>query len=81
VKTAISVPDETFEEVERRAADLGISRSEFYTTAVREYLKRLDEASLTQQINASIDLVGEDGSGRDAVAAGKRWLASREDDW
>jgi len=29
VKTAISLPDETFEEATRRSRELGISRSEF----------------------------------------------------
>jgi len=29
MKTAISVPDETFDQAERRAAELGMSRSEF----------------------------------------------------
>jgi antitoxin MazE6 len=80
MKTAISVPDETFEQVERHAAELGVSRSEFFTTAVREYLKRLDEASLTERINASIDLVGEDESNADAVTASRRWLAAQQDD-
>jgi hypothetical protein len=33
VKTAISVPDETFEEATKQAAELGISRSELFTRA------------------------------------------------
>jgi hypothetical protein len=34
VKTAISIPDATFERAERRARALGVSRSEFYAKAV-----------------------------------------------
>lgn len=38
VKTAISLPDELFEEVERTAERLGISRSELFARAARAYL-------------------------------------------
>jgi hypothetical protein len=41
VKTAISVPDPLFEEGERLAAELRISRSALYTRALRELLLRL----------------------------------------
>ncbi|WP_205687340.1 ribbon-helix-helix protein, CopG family [Cellulomonas endophytica] len=33
MKVAISVPDGTFERVVRRAADLGMNRSEFFARA------------------------------------------------
>jgi len=39
VKTAISLPDEVFEEAERMARRRGMSRSELYARAVAEYLK------------------------------------------
>ena len=38
MKTAISVPDETFAQATRQAAELGISRSEFFARAARRYL-------------------------------------------
>ena len=63
MKTAISVPDEIFSQVETRAAELGISRSEFFTRAARQYLGQLADASLTQQIDAAIDAAGSDDSG------------------
>jgi metal-responsive CopG/Arc/MetJ family transcriptional regulator len=72
VKTAISIPDETFERGERRAASLGMSRSEFFTKAAQRYLDQLDEESLTAGIDAAVDLVGEDDSARAATAAGRR---------
>jgi metal-responsive CopG/Arc/MetJ family transcriptional regulator len=40
MKTAISIPDEVFEAAERTAKAPGVSRSEFYATAVREDLER-----------------------------------------
>jgi metal-responsive CopG/Arc/MetJ family transcriptional regulator len=80
MKTAISIPDETFERAERRAASLGISRSEFFTKAAQRYLDQLDEDALTAGIDAAVDLIGEDDSSRAAAMAGRRRLAT-EDDW
>jgi hypothetical protein len=39
MKTAISLPDEVFEEAERLAKRRGISRSELYARAVAEFVK------------------------------------------
>ena len=38
MKIAISVPDEVFDSADELARELGISRSELYSTAVAEYL-------------------------------------------
>jgi metal-responsive CopG/Arc/MetJ family transcriptional regulator len=81
MKTAISVPDETFQEAERRAGALGMSRSEFFTVAARHYIEELDAQSLTSRIDAVIDLVGEDESSTAAVNAGRRILVADTDEW
>jgi predicted DNA-binding protein len=81
VKTAISVPDETFERADRQAAALGVSRSELYTTAVQRYLDQLEEESLVAGINAAVDLAGGDESSHAAVAEGRRTLDAVEDYW
>ncbi len=81
MKTAISIPDETFEQAERRAAALGISRSEFFTRAAQRYIDQLDAQSLTERIDAVVELVGTDESTRAAVAAGRRILESRDSEW
>jgi len=81
MKTAISVPDETFDEAERRAAALGMSRSEFFTVAARHYIDELDAQSLTRRINAVVDLVGDDESARAAIGEGHRVLAAETDEW
>jgi metal-responsive CopG/Arc/MetJ family transcriptional regulator len=80
MKTAISVPEETFHEVERRASALGMSRSEFYTTAARHYIQELDAESLIGRIDAAVALAGTDESSQAAVRAGRRTLLD-EDDW
>lgn len=82
VKTAISVPDETFQQADRQAAALGMSRSEFFTRAAQRYLRELDDQSLTSRIDAAVALVGVDESSATAVSAGRRrLLAADEHDW
>jgi metal-responsive CopG/Arc/MetJ family transcriptional regulator len=80
VKTAISLPERTFEQATRRAKELGISRSEFFARAAELYLEDLDTHSLTQQIDEAIQVAGADESSSDAVTVGRRRLAG-EDDW
>ena len=79
MKTAISVPDETFARVEQSAKSLGVSRSEFYSRAAEYYLEHLAQQSLTNDINAALELIGDDDSAAMAVAAGRRRLA--DDEW
>lgn len=59
MKTAISVPDDVFGQVELASAQLGISRSAFFTAAARRWLRDLDGETITEQIDAA--LVGVDG--------------------
>ena len=80
VKTAISVPDETFEQATRQAAELGISRSEFFARAARRYLDELASRSLTQQVDEALQAAGRDDSAAAAAAAGRQRLATG-DDW
>ena len=81
MKTAISGPDEIFNQVGSRAAELGISRSEFFTRAARQYLGQLADASLIPQIDEAISAAGDDDSGRAAAAAGRAFLAVTDDAW
>lgn len=81
MKTAISIPDDTFGQAERRASDLGISRSEFFSRAAKCFIEQLDAQSLVGRIDAAVDLVGPDESSQAAVAAGRRRLAAEDDEW
>jgi len=80
MKTAISLSDETYEQATRQAAELGISRSEFFARAARRYLDDLAEESLTRQIDEALEAAGADDTADVAAAAGRRRLAS-DDDW
>lgn len=82
VKTAISVPDDTFERASRRALDLGMSRSEFFARAATRYLDELDATSVTAQIDAAIASIdAADDSNADAVLSGRRLLTDAADEW
>jgi len=80
VKTAISVPDDTFERATKQAAELGISRSEFFARAARRYLDELASWSLTEQVNEALQAAGSDDSAAAAAAAGRK-LLDAGDDW
>jgi metal-responsive CopG/Arc/MetJ family transcriptional regulator len=80
MKTAISVPEDTFDQATKQAAELGISRSEFFTRAARRYLDELASRSLTEQVNDALQAAGSDDSAAAAAAAGRKLLATG-DDW
>ena len=52
MKTAISIPNEIFETAELTAKYLGVSRSELYATAVREFVARYRRDDVTAKLNA-----------------------------
>jgi len=82
VKTAISIPDDTYTRVTRRARELGISRSQLFAQAADRYLDELDGASLTRQIDQALDrLPAANDSAAAAVAVGHRVLDQAGGDW
>jgi hypothetical protein len=81
MKTAISVPEDTFEQSTRKAAELGISRSEFFARAAQRYLDDLAAESLTQQIDEAVDASGADEASAAAAGAGRRRLDRGDGEW
>ena len=51
MKTAISIRDEVFEAAERTAQTLGMSRSQLYSTAVKEFVSRHASQRITERLN------------------------------
>jgi metal-responsive CopG/Arc/MetJ family transcriptional regulator len=51
MKTAISVPDELFKEIEKVAKENHYSRSEVFVIAVREYLEKRRSKKLLSALN------------------------------
>jgi antitoxin MazE6 len=59
MKTAISVPDQVFQEAEQLAQRLAKSRSQLYTEALVEYLTRHDPDTVTERLNEVLGSVAE----------------------
>lgn len=74
------MPDATFHEATKRATELRMSRSEFFSRAARKYLDDLSRDSLTYQINHALKLGGDDDSSAAAAHAGRR-RAVADSDW
>ncbi|MCX6093730.1 MAG: hypothetical protein NTY63_02755 [Candidatus Bipolaricaulota bacterium] len=59
MKTAISIPDELFEQAERLARRVGQTRSGLYSSAVREYLARHAPDEVTEAMDRVCEAVGD----------------------
>lgn len=82
MKTAISLPDETFDRASQRAVALGLSRSEFFARAAQHYLDELDASSISRQIDEALErLDASEDSTAEAVVAGHRLLDAIDDQW
>ena len=78
MKTAISIPDEIFEDAERLARRLKRSRSELYSTAISEYVARHATDQVTDAMNEALSGVDEPADPFTARAA-RRTL--RRNEW
>lgn len=77
MKTAVSIPDEVFEKVERFARRAKRSRSEVFSAALREYMARHSPDEVTDAINRALEDIGDQ---RDefVTAAARRVLEKTE---
>ncbi len=77
MKTAVSIPDDVFEKVERFAQSAKRSRSEVFSAALREYIARHSADEVTEAINRTVDEIGDQ---RDefVAAAARRVLEKTE---
>jgi predicted transcriptional regulator len=76
MKTAVSIPDEVFEKVERLARKAGRSRSEVFSAALSEYIAR----HAPDEVTEAMDRVCADIGDGDAfvTAAGRQVLEHTE---
>ncbi len=59
MKVAVSIPDPIFDDAEQLARRLNLSRSKVYARALKEFVANNNGPSLTEQINAALDAIGE----------------------
>jgi predicted DNA-binding protein len=69
MKTAISLPDDTFRRVDDAAKRMGVSRSEFFARAAERWLDALEDDGTTLAIDRAIAGVTADHAFTDAAAA------------
>lgn len=55
METAVSIPDDVFEQAEELTRRLSKSRGELYADALRDYLARHDDEGLTEEYNRLAD--------------------------
>lgn len=55
MKTAVSVPDDVFEQAERLAKHLKLSRSELYQRALGEFIARHSPEEITEALDRVCD--------------------------
>ncbi len=77
MKTAVSVPDEIFKDVERLARRARKSRSEVYSAALKEYVARHAPDEITEAMNRACERV-KDGKDAFVAAASNRVLGHAE---
>jgi len=57
MKTAISIPEDVYNEAQRLARKLKKSRSQLYSEAIAEYIARHDDDEVTEAMNRVCDAV------------------------
>ena len=82
MEIAISLPDETVSRAIERAAELGISFSEFFARAATRYLTELDDQATTRQIDRALERAELiDDTSAQAVEVGRNRLTDTADEW
>lgn len=76
MKTAISVPDKIFEEVEKFSKEHQYSRSEVFAIAVQEFLERMKSKELLNALNEAYS-EGESPEEATLRIKSKRYYAKR----
>jgi metal-responsive CopG/Arc/MetJ family transcriptional regulator len=77
MKTAVSIPDEVFQKVERLARRARRSRSEVFAAALKEYVARHAPDEVTEAMDRVCADIGDQEVGF-VSAAGRRILESTE---
>jgi metal-responsive CopG/Arc/MetJ family transcriptional regulator len=78
MKTAISLPDPVFEEAESLAKQLGVSRSELYTNALKAYLQKYNRDQTLNKLN---QIYAEESSALDPVLAKIQFMSLPSENW
>ena len=78
MKTAISVPDDIFQEAEKLARRRRLSRSALYTAALKSFIQQHRPSDITHALN---EVYRDNSSELDSVLNGMQHEALSKDDW
>ena len=78
MKTSISLRDDLFHAAERMAASLGLTRSELYANALREYVSQHDHNDVTKKLN---EVYADVDSSVDEVLGTLQFRSLPREDW
>jgi metal-responsive CopG/Arc/MetJ family transcriptional regulator len=78
MKTAISLPDPVFEAAEALAKELGVSRSELYTEALKAYLQKYNRDQILHKLNL---VYAEEPSEPDPALTKMQFISLPREDW
>lgn len=78
METAISLPDSVFEEAEALAQQLGLSRSELYTKALKAYLQKYNRKQILHKLN---QVYSQESSELDPVIVEMQFMSLPHEDW
>lgn len=81
MKTAISVPDDVFQRAEALAKREQRSRSEIYSTAMREYIARHSSDDVTDALDRVVGEGGEVDGWSDPFVSGASIRILAASDW
>lgn len=78
MKTAISIPDQIFDEADKLAQRLRMSRSELYANAVSQYLQEHRNEGVTEKLNEVYQM---ESSTLDPVSRALQFASLQKDEW
>ncbi len=78
MKTAISVPNDVFERIERYAKKKKISRSQIFSKAAEEYLDKREKEEITANLN---EVYSKENSSVDPVLFKMALLSLPKEEW
>ena len=78
MKTAISLPDDTFQAAELLAGRLGMTRSRLYATAIEEFIARHQARRVSEKLDA---VYGAESSRLDPALRKAQTRAAKNSEW
>jgi HSP90 family molecular chaperone len=78
MKTTITIPNEIFEEAEKTARRLGVSRSELYANAVLEFVRHHRSDDVTEKLN---EIYEREPSKLNSILHAFQYASLDKDEW